>query len=268
LTIVGTVGIGKTALVKKLMIEVEPSFDCVVWKSLHHSPTLAETLLGLWQSLMEPLAKAQLPITLEGQMSQLLSLLQQRRCLLVLDGMEAILGHRSLAGYYRKEHEPYVDFFRAIAESCHLSCIILASQEKPRGFERLANGWVQLIHLQGLNGSASQRLLQKQGISVEQPEDWHRLIDYYAGNPLLLKLVAAQIMDYFNGNLSAYLSEASQAQLLFQDIRDLLAQQFNRASPPEQVVLSHLAIAGDWVALPKLQAELNAVMPPLSFQML
>jgi NACHT domain len=261
LTVVGAVGMGKTALIKRLMIEIKPSFECVVWRSLHHAPTLAETLMGLLQSLIELLeGEAQLPITVEGQMSYLLSLLQQRRCLLILDGMEGILGNRPLAGYYREEYEPYGEFFRAIAESCHLSCLILTSQEKPRGFERLANGWVQAVHLQGLNVSASQRLLQKQGILVDQPGDWHRLIDYYAGNPLLLKLVAAQIMDYFNGNLSAYLSEASQTQLLFQDIRDLLAQQFNRASPPEQVVLTHLAIAGDWVTLSTLQAELNAVI--------
>jgi NACHT domain len=264
LTVVGAVGMGKTALVKKLMLEMGPSFECVVWKSLHHAPTLAETLLGLLQSLqslMEPLeSETQLPITVEGRMDYLLSLLQQHRCLLVLDGMEAILGDRPLAGYYREEHEQYGEFFRAIAESCHLSCLILTSQEKLRGFERFVNGWVQTVHLQGLNVSASQRLLQKQGVFIDQPGDWQRLIDYYAGNPLLLKLVAAQIMDYFNGNLSAYLSEASQAQLLFQDIRDLLAQQFNCASPPEQVVLTHLAMAGNWVALSTLQTELNAVI--------
>jgi hypothetical protein len=49
-------------------------------------------------------------------------------------------------------------------------------------------------------------------------------------------------------------------QLLSQDIRDFLTQQLNRASSAEQIVMTHLALAGDWVTLPTLQTELDGVV--------
>jgi hypothetical protein len=209
LTVLGAAGIGKTALIKKLTAEIEPAFECFVWKSLHYAPTLTETVTSLLRSLSEKLDseplenETHLPITLEGQMTCLFKQLQKHRCLLVLDGVEAVLGNRPLAGYYREEYEQYGEFFRAIAESGHLSCVILTSHEKPRCLEHLTNSGVHTVHLQGLNVSAGQQLLKRQGVFSHHARDWHRLVDYYAGNPLLLKLVGVQIMNYFNGNLSA-----------------------------------------------------------------
>jgi NB-ARC domain len=259
--VLGAAGIGKTALVNQLAIEVRPAFELFVWKSLSYAPSLIELLIGLLQSLFQQLGHdVSLPTTVEGLMTELLKLLQQHRCLIVLDRVDIVLGDRPLAGYYLEGFEPYGEIFRAIAESRHNSCFILTSQEKPRGFKRLENQFVHLIRLQGLHLSDSQALLENQGVYADQPTHWLDLIDYYDGNPLLLKLGATQIMDYFNGNLSTYLNEVSQEQWLFQDIRDSLNQQFSRISDLEKQVMIHLANAGDWVSLQTLQRELNTVI--------
>jgi hypothetical protein len=260
IAVLGVAGIGKTVLVKSLTSEVESAFECVVWKSLTPAPSLTELLTEILRSLLEQLGKEPvLPTTLEGLTTKIINLLQHHRCLLVLDGLEAILGNRPLAGYYREGYEAYGELFRAIAESCHASCLILISQEKPRGFRRLENQFVHMIQLQGLNVSESQQLLQSQGVFTPLLSGWRDLVDYYGGNPLLLRLSAARIIDYFDGNVSEYLSQ-SQEQWLFQDVRDLLEQQFNRISHSEEIVIIHLAMVGDWVALSTLQTGLNTVI--------
>ncbi len=255
--VLGVAGIGKTALVQEFAAE-QQEFECVVWRSLHHAPTIAAMLTSLLQSLVE--RPDPLPTSVEESITYLLKHLQQHRCLLVLDGVESILSNRPLAGYYREGYEPYGEFFRSIAESPHKSCVVLTSQEKPRGFRRLEGQQVQSVQLQGLNASESQQLLQKQKTFAQIQADWHRITDYYAGNPLILKMVAARIVDYFDGSISDYLSEGSHEQLLFQDIRDLLDQQFDRVSEPEQIVMFHLATVGDWVSLSNLQSDLESVI--------
>jgi NB-ARC domain len=260
IAVLGVAGVGKTVLVKNLTSEVESAFECLVWKSLSPAPSLTELLAEILRSLLEQLGKEPiLPTTLEGLTTKLIKLLQHHRCLLVLDGLEAILGNRPLAGYYREGYETYGELFRTIAESCHVSCLILISQEKPRGFKRLENLFVHLIRLQGLNGSDSRQLLQNQGVFTSRLSDWHDLVDYYGGNPLLLKLSAAQMRDYFDSSISEYLNE-SQGQGIFQDARDLLEQQFSRVSHPEERVMIYLAMAEGWVSLATMQADLKTVL--------
>jgi NACHT domain len=256
--VLGVAGIGKTALVQEFAAE-QQEFECVVWKSLHHAPTIAAMLTSLLGSLLER-SHDPLPTSVEGLITSLLKHLQQNRCLLVLDGVESILSNRPLAGYYREGYEPYGEFFRSIAESPHKSCVVLTSQEKPGGLRRLEGQQVQFIRLQGLNASESQQLLQQQGTFAQVQADWCRITDYYAGNPLILKMVVARVVDYFDGNISDYLSEESPEQLLFQEIRDLLGQQFDRASEPEQIVMVHLATMEDWVLLSDLQDDLESVI--------
>ncbi|PSB15691.1 NACHT domain-containing protein [Phormidesmis priestleyi ULC007] len=257
-SVLGVAGIGKTALVQEFTAE-QQEFEYVVWKSLHHAPTIAAMLTSLLHSLVER-SPAPLPTSVEELITSLLKHLQQHRCLLVLDGIESILSNRPLAGYYREGYEPYRELFRSIAESPHRSCMVLTSQEKPREFRRLEGRQVQFVRLQGLSASESQQLLQQQGTFAPIQADWHRITDYYGGNPLILKMVAARVVDYFDGSISDYLSDGSPEQLLFQEIRDLLGQQFDRASEPEQIVMVHLAIIGDWVSLSDLQADLESVI--------
>jgi NACHT domain len=177
--VLGAAGIGKTSLVKKLTVEVESSFECLVWKSLYPAPTLAETLENLLRSLFEQLDRdMQMPTTVAGLMAELLQFLQKYRCLLVLDGIESVFDHRLLAGYYREGYEQYGELFRVIAESCHSSCLILTSQEKPRGLRRFENQSVHLMQLQGLNTSTSEQLMQNQGTFTRRSADLQYLLTW------------------------------------------------------------------------------------------
>lgn len=254
--VLGVEGIGKTALLHHFMAE-QNEFECCVWKSLHPAMAVSDLIASMLQSLGQPI---QPPETVETLTTRLLEQLKCRRCLLILDGVETILENRSLAGYYRDGYEDYSDFFRAIAEHPHLSCLVFTSQETPRDFKRVEGELVQALHLQGLNPTESQQLLQMQGVVCRLQADMSYITTYYAGNPLILKWLATRVWDYFDGNLSNYLGKQSYKQLLFQDVWDLLNTQFNRVSDLEQQVMTQLAISDDWVVFATLQSKLVSVI--------
>lgn len=260
--VLGGEGIGKTALVRQLVANVQDEFDCCIWKSLYPATPIAETLATILQSLSG--RSTQHPTTTESLISQLLKTLTQHRCLLVLDGVEAILENRPLAGYYRAEYEAYSELFRAIAEHSHASCLILTSQEEPKNFKRLEGRFVHSMQIEGLTPLEGQQFLQSQKVFSRSQTDLSDISAYYAGNPLFLKWIAARVWDYFDGNLSDYLKHRSplwetgqtHEPLLFRDLRDLLDKQFDRLSNLEQRVMVQLAVCNDWVSLLTLPSDL------------
>ncbi|HEU5088251.1 MAG TPA: WD40 repeat domain-containing protein, partial [Roseiflexaceae bacterium] len=80
-----------------------------------------------------------------------------------------------------------------------------------------------------------------------------QLVACYSGNPLALKLVAATIRNLFAGNVHGFLGDETP---LFDDIRDVLDEQFGRLSALERELLVWLAIERESVALAALQADL------------
>jgi hypothetical protein len=70
-------------------------------------------------------------------------------------------------------------------------------------------------------------------------EDIEDLVKHYHGNPLALQIVPETIKKLFNGNIRAFLNSGT---TVFDDIDDLLTQQFQRLSKPEQSVMYWLAI--------------------------
>jgi hypothetical protein len=87
------------------------------------------------------------------------------------------------------------------------------------------------------------------------------LVLHYAGNPLALKIVAAAIEDLFDSNVSAvwhYVQQPNSA-LMFDDIRDFLARQFERLSGLEPEVMYWLAINREFISPSELQRDLVSV---------
>src|SRR5260370_16848129 len=83
-------GIGKTTLAVKLVQQVAPYFDCVLWRSLYNAPSLVDLLLN-WLQVLSPQRLLDPSEDLEHLLALLLDQLQARRCLLLLDNPDAIL---------------------------------------------------------------------------------------------------------------------------------------------------------------------------------
>ncbi len=253
--LLGMGGIGKTALATQFVRKTRTEFKFVVWKSLRHAPLLPAILRDILQDLLRDANK--LPITIRELTGLLIETLQQHRCLLVLDHADAVLTSRLLPRGNRDD-EAYEEFLQIMAAVPHQSCLLLTSREHPKGL--LTETQVQVLQLVGLSTTESQQVFQEQGDFRGSLEVWRSLIDYYGGNPLMLRRVATRIQTYFDGSISEYLKDLKLNSRVFGDLCDLLQPQISRLSTLERSLISHLAAQPDWVSVQQLR---QAVLSPV-----
>ena len=105
-SVLGMGGIGKSALVVTLMRRVAEHFEVVLFHSLRDAPSCEAWLSDCLRVLsLQPLARV--PASLERRLSLLLEGLHERRALLVLDNLEALLQEGDIGGHYRPGYEGY-----------------------------------------------------------------------------------------------------------------------------------------------------------------
>jgi WD40 repeat protein len=258
--VIGMGGIGKTMLITKLtqqLAEVE-QFEIIVWRSLRQAPPALELLVELLQAI----APEQLPSPqLNALMRQLLEQLRHRRCLLILDNVEAVLLGGELVGTYLPSHKDYGWLFQQIGTAQHQSSILITSREIPAevATQAGASAPIRLLRLNSLSTQEGVAILAAKGLSLQTKQSRiQALIEYYQGNPLALKIVATPLQDLYDHNIEVFLAEKPR---LFKTIRDLLAQQFNRLSELEKQVMYWLAINREAVTAAELQTDLLPSVP-------
>jgi len=291
ITLLGMGGIGKTALATKVARELvveeceggrvaewqsgrvaerENSEDLnslaiypsthpshLFWRSLRNAPPPTD-LVGELLQFVSDQRETDLPHHLEGRLLRLLPYLREQRCLVLLDNAESILRGGDRGGNYRPGLEGYGALFRCFAETSHQSCLLLTSREKPKGLAAFEGELlpVRSLQLKGLPELDGRALFGVKGEFQATDGEWQALIGRYAGNPLALKIVGSAIRDFFGGNVAQFLAISQQGGFLFDDIRDLLDQQFQRLTELEKAVMYWLAINREPSSLIELQANL------------
>ncbi|MGF1675567.1 MAG: NB-ARC domain-containing protein, partial [Rivularia sp. (in: cyanobacteria)] len=237
LTILAMGGVGKTALALKLAEEVNGEFDYIIWRSLREAPTVEKIIADVVKFLSQQ-QEVDLPESLGEKITRLIHYLNTSRCLLILDNGESILQGGASTGCYLQGYAGYGELFRNVGESQHQSCLVLTSREQFPEVRRLAGESlpVRVWELAGLESGTE--ILTARGISGSA-EDIKDLVKHYHGNPLALQIVPATINKLFNGDIRAFLNSGI---TVFDDIDDLLTQQFQRLSKPEQSLMYWLAI--------------------------
>ncbi|MBF2000671.1 MAG: NACHT domain-containing protein [Synechococcales cyanobacterium M58_A2018_015] len=264
-SLLGMGGIGKTSLSVKLARELSEAgaanLQFVIWCSLRNAPPVEE-LLAEWIQILsqEQETAADLPTDLNGRLVRLIHYLRASRSLLILDNLETILRSGDYSGYFRPEHEGYGELLKRVAELPHSSTVLITSRENPRVLMALEGETlpVRALRLSGLTEAAARRILLAKGQFDGSPEEWQELTRRYAGNPLALKIVASTIQELFDGSIAQFLAEGA---TVFDDIRYLLTQQFDRLPPLEQSLMYWLAMAREPVSLSELQADLVPPVP-------
>lgn len=258
IAVLGMGGIGKTALSVKLGQQIQNHFEFVVWRSLRNAPPL-ENLLSELIPLLSAQQEVNLPQAITGKISRLLYYLQQHRCLLVLDNAESILQSGNLVGRYLPGYETYGELLRRVGEEVHQSCLLLTSREKSMEIATLEGDTfpVRTLQLPGLDIAESASIFDAKGL-VGSIDECQRLVETYRGNPLALKIISTSIVTLFNGSIVDFLQEET---AVFNGIRLLLDQHFNRLSELEKQVMFWLAINRDWVSLGELQADIVPIVP-------
>ena len=255
--LVGTGGIGKTALSVRLAHQLAEHFEFVIWHSLRNAPPIEEIVTQCILFLSEQ-SLTELPSQIDSKISLLIDLLQERRCLLVLDNVETILQEGNWGGRYREGYEAYGRLMQQLGEVDHQSCLVVTSREKPKEVGLLGgtNARVRSLKLTGLGEEECQDLLHGKELFGAEAA-WRELVSRYSGNPLALKIIAETICEVFGGDIGAFLREGA---ILFDGVQVLLQLQFERLSEEEQAVMYWLGIERELVSLEVIAEEL---FPPL-----
>ncbi len=260
--IFGMGGQGKSTLAATLArtLAAEPSapgmgFQRILWHSLLNAPPLAEVLQE-WLYLLSDQRITSLPASLDQQFNQLLDQLRPQRTLLILDNLESILQSDGRSGYYRPGYEAYGQLMRRLVQEDQSSCLLITSREWPQDLITLEEETpaARSLSLAGLSVDAGRQMMATRGV-VGDASTLTAFVEHYSGNPLALTLAAQTVQDLFDGNIAAFLNADT---LIFDDIRDVLDQQFARLSPLEEEILGWLAVVREpvtYAALRELPAQ-------------
>jgi WD40 repeat protein len=257
--ILGMGGIGKTSLSIKLAQQIQDQFQRIIWRSLRDTPAVDDILADLLQFLNQS-EQTDLPEDTASRVLRLVQELRTTRCLVILDNAESVLQSGDCVGHYQAGYEGYGELLHHLGADLHGSCVILTSREKHKEIALLEGESlpVRSLQLKGLNAEEGQAICKLKGILTGSPEEWQRLVARYDGNPLALKIVSATIQELFDGNISEFLTEGT---FVFDDLGELLDQQFNRLSELEQTILYWLAVKREPTSLQELS---DSIVAPLS----
>ncbi|MGV2831361.1 WD40 domain-containing protein [Myxosarcina sp. GI1(2024)] len=262
-TLLGMGGIGKTSIAAKLAHLLESEFELIIWRSLRNAPDILDILAELIQFLSQQ-QETTFPERLDGRILRLLEYLRTSHCLLILDNGESILESGVRTGSYREGYEGYDQLFKAVGQTSHQSCLLMTSREKPQGLSSLEGETLPIrsLQLSGLPSEIGQAICDRKGSFSASPAQWQTLTNRYAGNPLALKIVASAIADWFDSDITRFLELLERDSFLFDDLNELLGEQFDRLSAREREIMYWLAIDREPVSFKELTADLVTKVSP------
>ncbi|NJL91818.1 MAG: hypothetical protein HC916_20100 [Coleofasciculaceae cyanobacterium SM2_1_6] len=232
----GMGGIGKTFLAVKAGKQVEKDFDAVVWRSIKQTPSLPKLIASI-EDVINPGYISAAKLSAEESITKLINSLKERRCLIILDDLEAIFDPNNVAGCYLPEYEQYAELVQRIATENHESSVLIVSREKIADIAGLEENRVHTLQVAG-SGEIAQQILENQGL--EYNDAWQAIAANYGRNPLALKIMITMIQDLYGGQAEDFLSDSHST--TYFGFHSLLDEQFYRLSPEEKELMFVLAI--------------------------
>ncbi|MEG4318282.1 MULTISPECIES: AAA family ATPase [unclassified Microcoleus] len=230
-SVLGSSGIGKTILVKRFVDLNLQEFEVIIWRSLKF-PKPLELLVNDLLNACKQEAKE----TIDDKLKQLLDILRDKKCWIILDDVHNIFIPGQLAGQYKSEYQDYQNLFTMITETEHQSHVILISQEQCAEMQCLDEKLYPIKSLE-LSGLDDVEILKGTGLKNE--DSWLKLINLYEGNPVYLKSIAISIKKIFDGDVAEFLADNSL--IITKNMQDNFNQLFNKLSPIEQQLVLELS---------------------------
>ncbi|NJK33515.1 MAG: hypothetical protein HC919_00345 [Oscillatoriales cyanobacterium SM2_2_1] len=249
----GMGGLGKTSLSVKMTQSLQSHFEFLSWRSFNNVKPPAE-ILAQWIHFVSKQQETEFDDDVETLLSRLLEYLRRHRCLLVADNFESVLQGGEHVGTYNKDYEQYGLILKRLGEVSHRSCLVVTTRELPAEIANLEGDRlpVRVLRLAGLEEAAAEQMLAAKGLVGDQ-RDIHRLVEWYRGNPLALKIAATSIKEIFADSINRFLEHRT---ISFSGVSKLLEQQFKRLSAIEKQVMYWLAINREPCSEQELQSDI------------
>lgn len=241
----GMRGVGKTALSQTLNTQICSYFTHSICLSLRLAPSLTELLVKLLCSFTD-FDVANIPATVEGQLTLLIQHFRQQSCLVILDDTEAIAQPGALAGRERDGYEHYRELLKGVAATLHQSCLVWVGQEEPEQYAELTGYKTRRMAVPGMALDEALELLQSKLPDLELTSTQVDLVNRCNGNPLVL-ILACKNIELFGTAIDDYWPS------IINQLQDLLDEQFARLSPDEMSLMYRLAIAQAPLSLKQVQ---------------
>lgn len=244
ITLYGPGGIGKTALATKIVKTIAEKFDEIIIENFVYDVPIQEMLNNL-------------PLTFRGgdlasrfnqfQLTQkLIHKLQSSRTLILFDE-----GDLRNAEVNSQEYLNYQNWFKQLSEfRFEQSFIVLTVQEVPPDM-KVTHAKVKAIG--ELNAEAIQKILKSKNLELGL-ENCNKLIRKYGGNPAILKMAAARVIEYFDGDIDQFLEYSVIDEEL---IKSTIQPQIDSLTPLEQKILRFCADFSDPISLEDIKKEIE-----------
>jgi tetratricopeptide (TPR) repeat protein len=211
LWLTGISGVGKTTLAECLTVRAWDANHPFGWYCLEileeQSPDFATVAAELLEKLGEQIIDPQQRNDPQGLSDRLLKKLQTHPYWIQLDSVERLLNPENTAF----SDEFWVTFLqRCLTHPAFPSRWVLTSQALPAALAEFGDRYSNHWHEKRLDGllQAKQQLefFSKRGVVVEHPnrEVLTRIAKSYEGHPLVLKVIAEDILNRFAGNVCGY----------------------------------------------------------------
>lgn len=262
-TLLGMTGMGKTYLSVKLAQQIQDDFEFVICRSLFPTSPLHDLLTDLIAILSNG-KETELPESCDRQISRLIYYLQHHRCLLILDGADKILQNCTPKMTCRDGiclHHPakggYCQLLRRVGEATHQSCLILTSRVKLHQITPMEGKTrpVRVFRLQGLQVTDIEKLFHTKGSFSGTKDNWNRLVEFYAGNPLVLNRIATTIQQLFNGSITEFLD---QKVTVFGTVLNYLDQEFENLSDTAKATIQCMVKHWQPISFSKLRSQIES----------
>ena len=251
--LLGMGGIGKTTLSVELARQIQSNFQHIIWRGVDKSFSV-DDVIDDWLKFISNQNIVEFPSSTNDKIRQLIQLLRTSRCLLILDNFESALVSGDCQDSYLEGYEKYGDLIERIGKTNHQSCLLLTSRTMPSQIAKLEGKKqpVRTLPIDGLNFENAQQILHENDLkgSIEEKT---RIAEIYSSNPLALRLISNYIDEYFNGNMTEFLSQSAP---IFGEIRQILDEQFVQLPELERSIMYWLAINREPVLIAELLEDI------------
>jgi WD40 repeat protein len=256
----GVGGIGKTACVMAVVEKIRNEFEFVFGRKLVIDASADNFVERAIQYVSENRITKFEELNWPQKCEKLLSFLQEKRCLLIIDNFESLMDVGLTTKHNQEELAKFNDLITRIALGSHQSCLLITSREHIDQIRKMdgQNSIVFTKTIKGIDSESIHDILEnKNNEFAWTPEICQKITNQFNGHPLFIMLIAPYLVLTPGGEIKIQGNDKTALFNLedFKEIKQIMEWSFNRISKMEQDILLWMAIEREAVNASKIKED-------------